>query len=288
MRLPVFRFTFVALLTVGCRASVLAQGTPAGDAPCKYLVRKRARVRRQEWRCVAAGERAGQGPDHRAHLDRADRGGPFGHRHRRQRAHPDAGAHRRPLARHAGAADADRRDHGRHGFHQSDGRRRGHRHADARLHHGARPGRPGLGPEAGHRHGHRGGPAHLALGRHDYRDQRARRLPPALRAAAHHRRAAEPHGADQRQPHRRRPRRGARARARATHARGKPDQAHGGRRRVFAAQPAGCVELHRSRTARGGRGGRQLGHLRGRPRLHAAGGAAAPSMPASRSSSTRT
>jgi imidazolonepropionase-like amidohydrolase len=32
------------------------------------------------------------------------------------------------------------------------------------------------------------------------------------RAAAHHRRAAEPHGADQREPHRRRPRRGARAR----------------------------------------------------------------------------
>ena len=64
------------------------------------------------------------------------------------------------------------------------GRGRGARHADARLHHRARPGRALLRAQARHRRRPGGRPAHLPVGRDDHHHRRAWRLPRAARAAA--------------------------------------------------------------------------------------------------------
>ena len=113
------------------------------------------------------------------------------------------------------------------------------------------------------------GPRIYPVRRDDHRHQRSRRLPPAVRSAAHPRRPAVARGADRRQHDRRQSGRGPRARARAAHAGRLADQADGGRRRGVAAQPARRVDLHRARAARRRRSRRELGHLRHRARLHA-------------------
>ena len=111
------------------------------------------------------------------------------------------------------------------------------RYAAARVHHGARHGRARLRTEARHRRGRRRRPPHLSVGRHDHRDERPRRLSPAVRAAPHPREPADAHGTDRRQHDRRQSGRGTRARARAADAGREPDQADGRRRRRVAAQP---------------------------------------------------
>ncbi len=78
--------------------------------------------------------------------------------------------------------DARRAAHGGHRLSQSRGRRRGHRHADARLHHRSRHGRAGVRAQARHRRGHRRRPAHLPVRRHHHHHQWSRRLPPAVRS----------------------------------------------------------------------------------------------------------
>ena len=90
--------------------------------------------------------------------------------------------------------------HGGRRLPQPGGRRRGDGHADARVHHRSRPGRAGVRAQARHRRGHRRRPAHLPVRRHHHRHQRSRRLPPAVRSAAHPRRSAVSRGADSEPP----------------------------------------------------------------------------------------
>ena len=59
------------------------------------------------------------------------------------------------------------------GHRQSRGRRRGHGHADARLHHRSRHGRAGVRAQAGHRRRHRRRPAHLPVRRHHHHHRAA-------------------------------------------------------------------------------------------------------------------
>ena len=121
--------------------------------------------------------------------------------HRRRRAHADAGPDRRALAHDAGAADAGGAAHGRRRLPQPGGRRRGHGHADARVHHRSRRGRAGVRAQARHRRGHRRRSAHLPVRRHHHRS-------PAVTATSASRSklprvlgsAAVAHGADRRQP----------------------------------------------------------------------------------------
>ena len=145
--------------------------------------------------------------------------------------------------------------------------------ADARLHQRARPRRSELRPQAGHRPRHRRGPADLAVGRDDHRHVGTRRLPHAVRTAARRVAAVVANGTDRRVDGGGLARRRAATGARAADARRQPDQTHGRRRRLVAAQPAGCLGLHARGTEGGGGCGDQLGHLRHGPRLHADGGA---------------
>ena len=161
-------------------------------------VAERAHLRRQGRRAFRTVACARPREQDRADLVDADPHRPArGHRpHRRRRTHADARADRHALARDARAADARSGDGGGHRLHQPGGRRRGDGHADARVHHRSRPGRAGVRAQARHRRGHRRRPAHLPVRRRDHGHQRPRRLPPAVRIAAHPRRPADAHGAD--------------------------------------------------------------------------------------------
>ena len=123
-------------------------------------------------------------------------------------------------------------------LHHPPGGRGGHRHADARLHHGPRHGRPELQPETRDRRGCVAGAAHLSIRRDDHHHRRSRRFPPARRSAENHRRDAQPRRATRRKHDRRQPGRGPGSGARAAHARRVADQAHGRRRCRLAVQPA--------------------------------------------------
>ena len=123
----------------------------------------------------------------------------------RRRAHADARADRHALAHDAGAAHARAGCSRRRRLHQPGRRRRG----DATRCCAASPpfatwaGR--VRAQARHRRRHRRRPAHLSVRRDDHRHQRPRRLPPAVRSAAHARRPADAHGTDRRQHGRRQP-----------------------------------------------------------------------------------
>ncbi len=173
---------------VGGRGGALDRALPGEPGAASAFGRwrddalpERPHFRRQERRAVCALQRSGARQQDRDDLGTAHRGrSPGGHAHHRwRRPHADAGPDRHALACDAGTADARGSACQRRRLHQPAGGRRGHRHADARLHHRPRHGRPELRPETRHRRGHVAGAAHLSVRRDDHDHQRSRRFPPA-------------------------------------------------------------------------------------------------------------